>query len=70
MLRIMKSSHSSVLSSVRSLRYSSRSKVASWIGVSLSIQNGFLPLVSSSYSKRMSTCAQMPPVSSRSKSRT
>ena len=27
------------------LRYSSRSNVAIWIGVSLSIQNGFLPLL-------------------------
>ena len=66
MLRIMRSSHSSVVNSARSRWYSSRSKVAIWIGVSLSIQNGFLPFASSSYSKRMSTCAQMPPVSRRS----
>ena len=36
------------------------------IGVIFSIQNGFLPPDSSSYSKRMSTCAQMPPISRRS----
>ena len=44
MLRTMRSIHSSVVNSLRTRRYSSRSKVAIWIGVSLSIQNGFLPL--------------------------
>ena len=54
----------------RHSRYSSRSKVASWIGLRPSIQNGLrLPVASSSYWCRMSICAQMPPISRRSKSR-
>ena len=70
MLRRTRSIHSSVVNSRRRRRYSSRSNVAIWIGVSRSIQNGFFPFPSSSYSNRMSTWAQMPPIRSRSYSLT
>ena len=69
-MRSSRSIHSSVVNWLRHVRYSSRSNVASWIGRMFSIQNGLrFPFAVSSYSCRRSICAQMPPISRRSKSR-